>query len=126
MIRTFFCAFLSVFGWSCGSNAQKENSGNNTTQRVSKATFKAQLAITENPLIIDIRTPLEFNQGHMEKAKNIDFFSSSFTNQLDSLDKEQVVFVYCRSGGRSLKSLKTFEKLGFKKVYELEGGFIHW
>jgi rhodanese-related sulfurtransferase len=78
------------------------------------------------PVILDVRTPDEFAEGHLEGAKNIDFNAKDFAERLGKLDKEKPYLVHCRSGGRSGRSLATFEKLGFKKIYHLDGGILAW
>ncbi len=76
--------------------------------------------------IIDIRTPAEFQEGHLKNAKNIDFLSSSFTKEISELDKEKPVYIYCRSGNRSGKSVKDFLNAGFIEVHDLEVGIVGW
>ncbi|MFV0572277.1 MAG: rhodanese-like domain-containing protein [Xanthomarina gelatinilytica] len=56
--------------------------------------------------IIDVRTPEEFQEGHIEGALNIDFYSEDFEKEFHKLDKEQPVYLYCRSGYRSNQSAK--------------------
>lgn len=73
--------------------------------------------------IIDVRTPFEYAEGHIENAKNIDVNSSSFDAEVDKLDKEQAVFVYCAIGVRSSKAANILRKKGFKHVYDLDGGY---
>ena len=77
-------------------------------------------------LIIDVRTPVEFQEGHLKNAKNIDFLSSSFKKGLSGLDKEKPIYIYCRSGNRSGKSVKDFLNAGFTEVYDLEVGIVGW
>ncbi len=77
--------------------------------------------------IIDVRTANEFAKGHIEGAKNIDILEEkTFEPDLNALDKSQPVLVHCESGGRSTRSLKVFEKLGFQDVTHLDGGFRAW
>ena len=77
-------------------------------------------------VIIDVRKPEEFADGHIANAVNIDFYSATFRNGIDRLDKSQTYLVYCRSGARSLSSAKIMEELGFKEVYNMSGGIIGW
>lgn len=81
-----------------------------------------ELSSKEDVVILDIRTPEEYNQGHIEGAVNIDFYSDDFSNQLDELDKTKTYLTYCRSGRRSGLSLETMRDLGFLEVYDLNGG----
>lgn len=75
--------------------------------------------------IIDVRTPEEFTEGHIEGATNFDFYSPKFKDDLDKLDKGKTYVIYCRSGNRSGQSLAIFQELGFKKVLDF-GGIIEW
>ncbi len=79
-----------------------------------------------NFVILDIRTPQEFESGHIAGAINIDFYAPDFPQQLDKLDKNKVYVVYCRSGNRSSKTIPLMKKLGFKMVYEIQGGIKNW
>ena len=77
-------------------------------------------------VILDIRTPEEFGAGHIAGSVNIDFYESSFANQLDDLDKDKTYFVYCNSGNRSGTAMGTMRDLGFTDVYDLDGGIQAW
>ena len=76
--------------------------------------------------ILDIRTPGEFQSGHLAKSISIDFYSQTFADQLDRLDKTKTYLVYCRTGNRSTKSLQLFKKLKFQKVYHMASGISAW
>ncbi|MFC2021677.1 rhodanese-like domain-containing protein [Chloroflexota bacterium] len=77
-------------------------------------------------VIIDVRTPEEFAEGYIENAVNIDFYSKTFRDELDNLDKNKTYLIYCRSGGRSGKALDIMAELGFKEAYNTLGGIIAW
>lgn len=77
-------------------------------------------------VVLDIRTPDEFAEGHIEGAQNVDFLGGKFAEEIAKLDKSKTYLVHCRSGGRSGKSLETFKKLGFKSVKHLDGGIADW
>lgn len=79
-----------------------------------------------NALVLDVRTPEEFNDGHLDGAVMINFYDSDFEQQLEKLDRNQPVFVYCRSGGRSAKVHAMLEKLCFKNITEMKGGYLAW
>lgn len=81
---------------------------------------------SEAGVLIDVRTPKEYNEGHLEGATNIDYFEESFSNTMKSKDKNRTYYVYCRSGGRSGKTMKMMKDAGFTKVYDLAGGVIAW
>ena len=52
-------------------------------------------------VILDVRTPREFSQGHLEKAINIDFYAETFRQEINQLDREKTYLIYCRRGVRS-------------------------
>lgn len=87
--------------------------------------FKAQIEKGKIQLV-DVRTPDEYNSGHIKNAKNIDFFATSFTNQFEKLDKEKPVYIYCRSGARSKKASNKLSEMGFTEIYDLQGGYLNW
>ena len=76
--------------------------------------------------LIDVRTPSEYNSGHIKDAKNIDFFSGKFNIEFNKLDKEKPVYIYCRSGSRSKQTANKLSAMGFKEIYDLRGGFMAW
>jgi len=87
----------------------------------------AEIITTEtNEIVLDIRTPEEYNEGIIEGAINIDFYADDFAQQLDTLDKGAHYVVYCRSGNRSGQANSTFEELGFTNVTEIDGGIANW
>jgi phage shock protein E len=75
---------------------------------------------------LDVRTPGEFAEGHIEGAQLIDFQSGNFENEISALDKNATYAVYCRSGNRSGQAVKVMHDAGFHNVYNLNGGVIDW
>ncbi|WP_370476821.1 rhodanese-like domain-containing protein [Tamlana flava] len=84
------------------------------------------LQSNEGMQLVDVRTQEEYQTSHLKNAANFDFYSKSFADSLKTLDKNKPVYVYCRSGGRSGKSVEELKKLGFKEIYDLEGGILNW
>ncbi len=76
-------------------------------------------------VVVDVRTPDEFADGHLENAINIDFNADSFSGNLNSLDKSNTYLIYCRSGNRSAQALTTMNDMGFSDVHDM-GGIIDW
>ena len=77
--------------------------------------------------LVDVRSTGEFHSGHIKNAINIDFFdTSNFQKSFGKLDKDQPVYVYCRSGARSYKAAKRLVSMGFSKIYDLKGGYMSW
>ncbi len=78
-----------------------------------------------NLVILDVRTPDEYSEGHIEKSVNIDFNANDFKTKINELDKNKTYLVYCRSGNRSSKAIKVMEQLGFKEAYNI-GSIMNW
>lgn len=95
---------------------------------VDLTAVEAQARLEANPevRILDIRTPKEFDAGHLEGAMNIDYYGEGFKARLDALDKDAVYLVYCRTGNRSSSSLRAFADLGFKRIFHLKHGIVDW
>lgn len=87
--------------------------------------FAAKVA-ESGVIVLDVRTPMEFAEGHLENAVNIDFQSGSFESEIAALDKNATYAVYCRSGNRSGQAVKVMSDLGFTDLYDLDGGVIDW
>jgi len=105
----------------------------NTQKRISWNLFPAaakalieEYRIQDDLMIIDVCSPQEFKERHLENAINSDFLSRSFKDRLKTLDKDKIYLVYCKVGGRSKLAQRTMQKIGFKKVYNLVGGTLLW
>ena len=86
----------------------------------------AEVIAEESPVVLDVRTPEEFAEGHLAEAVLINFYDTDFADQLDELDKEATYVVYCRSGNRSQGAIDTMRDLGFTDVVEVDGGIQAW
>ena len=69
--------------------------------------------LSDDTVIIDVRTPAEFASGHLDGAINIDVQSADFAAQVMELDKEGDYFIYCRSGNRSGQAISQMSQMGF-------------
>lgn len=77
-------------------------------------------------VILDVRTPGEYNPEHLEAAINRDYYDSDFDQQLDLLPKHKKYLIHCRSGSRSNKAMDVMSVLGFEEVYNMLGGINAW
>ena len=76
--------------------------------------------------LLDVRTPQEYAEGHIDGALNINFQSDDFQRVVEKeLTKDSTILVYCRSGRRSMDAAEILNKLGYK-VVNLKGGIIEW
>jgi len=77
-------------------------------------------------VILDIRTPGEYQSGHIENSIMIDFYSKIFAEEVNRLDKGKTYLIHCRSGNRSTRSMELFKKLQFQKIFHLSSGINGW
>ena len=77
-------------------------------------------------VILDVRTPEEFAEGHLDEAIMIDFYEADFADQLAELDPDVPYLLYCRSGNRSGQTAAIMEQLGFADVADVDGGIVAW
>ncbi|KXK26026.1 MAG: Thiosulfate sulfurtransferase PspE precursor [candidate division WS6 bacterium OLB20] len=77
-------------------------------------------------VILDIRTPEEYSDGHIAGAQNVDFYAESFTELISRLDRNVPYKIYCNSGNRSAMAVELMKELGFTDVTELSGGIQAW
>lgn len=108
---------------SCNSKPPLNEQEKSAIHLVNPSEFKEKSA---NQVIIDIRTPQEFSQGHIEGAININYYDNTFMDQIEKFDKSKPIFLYCRSGNRTSSASARVAKLGFGEVYDLQGGIMNW
>ena len=75
-------------------------------------------------LIVDVRTPEEYQISRIKNSININFYDKNFINVFKNLDFDKHILIYCRSGRRSLEAVKILSDEGFRKLYDLKGGVL--
>jgi rhodanese-related sulfurtransferase len=81
----------------------------------------------ENTIILDVRTPEEFERGIIPNAINIDIYKGQgFIYLIEELGKSKTYYVYCHAGSRSAKACEVMQQVGFEKTYNLVGGISEW
>ena len=114
-VATFFIALIFT---SC--NSQSSGVKNMGPDEFEKGIAKP------NVQLVDVRTPDEFKEKHIAGAVNINIDGSDFEKQLNALDKNKPLYVYCLAGGRSKKAASAASKDGFTDVNNLETGINGW
>lgn len=86
------------------------------------------LALVADPsvVVVDVRTPAEFAEGHLDRAQLVDFSAPGFRERIAQFDRSTTYLVYCRSGNRSGQATAVMAELGFTEVYDLHGGIGAW
>ena len=97
-----------------------------TVQTIDVKTYAEKLKTTENPQLLDVRTPEEFSAEHIDNATNVNWNSDDFVTKASKYEKTKPVFVYCKVGGRSAQAANKLAEMGFKEIYNLEGGILKW
>lgn len=128
-----FLFALSLF-FACSSQSTSESSANQTAppaaksipfQDIGLAAF-GEMTKAGDKIILDVRTPGEVAEGVIPGSMHIDIQSADFVNRIEELNKDKEYIVYCKSGGRSARASDMMSKVGFKKVYNLKGGYTAW
>lgn len=118
-----------MFTVSCGNsqNTSPETALANpeVIVTVDAKSFK-DLMVSEPGTLLDVRTPEEWAEGTLKDAVKINYKGDHFEQEIESLDKNIPVYVYCRSGGRSASAADVLKEKGFIKVYNLDGGITSW
>lgn len=87
-------------------------------------------ALTADPpadlVVLDVRTPEEYADGHLDGAVLVDFYDADFADQLAALDKDVPYLVYCQSGNRSGQTIPLMQQLGFASAVDVDGGILAW
>ena len=127
----FYLSVMALLFVQCSNTAKtKSEEGTaavKTYEDIDVAKMQAVAAnLTSNQVIIDVRTPEEINDGYIKGTININFHLADFEEKINALDRDKEYYLYCRSGGRSAKAAKLMNKLGFEKVYNLDGGYQAW
>ena len=108
---------------SMNLNAQAINQSE--VQHVKAEEFLKLIESGEGQLV-DIRTPKEYKAGHIRGAIMVDYYAPTYKEYLSKLDKETPIYIYCRSGNRTGRSVALLQQLGFKKIVNLHRGLIDW
>ena len=98
----------------------------NAVNTIDAKLFAEKLKTNENPQLLDVRTQEEYSVEHIDNAKNVNWNGDDFVAKVNSYDKSKPIFVYCKVGGRSAQAANKLAELGFKEIYNLNGGIMKW
>ena len=123
LLILFVMSIFSMFGSPCASG--KRGGNNEHIKSVDTSVFATDIR-QPGITLLDVRTPEEYAEGHIKGAVNINLFDEAFKEKvLKELPKDKTVFVYCRSGRRSMSAAEILAAEGYK-VVNLEDGIIGW
>ncbi len=112
--------FLSFVVFSC---CQSDRNGQS---KLTADAFESMLKKDSTIQLLDVRTPEEFQEGHLAHAQNMNVEDANFGDKISQLDKNRPVMVYCLKGSRSANAADQLSTIGFLKVYDLQGGIAAW
>ena len=119
---------ILVFIFSLATVQADNNAGNDIAILEAEAA-KDFVEQHENAVIMDVRTPEEFDMSHISGAININVLDDDFESMAVILDRDKTYVVHCTKNpgnGRSSRALSSLQSLGFKNLYSLEGGYLAW
>ena len=93
---------------------------------ISAADADEVIASDASLVVLDVRTPSEYSDGHIDKAVNVDFRADDFATNLAKLDKSKRYLLHCKSGTRSARALQVMQEQGFENVVHMTDGFDAW
>ncbi|MGM9705523.1 MAG: rhodanese-like domain-containing protein [Prevotella sp.] len=95
-------------------------------QILSPDEYESAVKSDTTSVILDVRTPSEYEDGHIDGAVLLDFLNAdAFSEGIDKLDKSKTYYIYCRSGRRSHNAALKMKDKGYN-VYDMRGGIIAW
>jgi rhodanese-related sulfurtransferase len=119
MTTKYFFTLLLLLSFTVLAQAQK-------VIQVTSNEVSTMLAKDKKWVVLDVRTPDEFKEGHIKNAINIDINSDDAFQKIDKLNKNSKYIVHCRSNHRSGIAVDYMNKHGFKTIYQMKDGFSGW
>lgn len=95
-------------------------------QQVTSTEAAKMLASKKKFVVLDVRTPGEFNSGHIKGAINIDINDRDAEQKIKKLDRNANYIVHCRTKNRSQAAVEIMQANGFKNIYKMHDGFAGW
>lgn len=125
MVKHLLFTFVLFYALTGCSQKSPQSKSSDIVVLASPKDFAQQLA-TEKSILLDVRTPGEWKKGHLKDARHLDIFSDTFESEINKLDTNTTIYVYCASGGRSSEATEMMHKKGFSKVVDMDGGIMQW
>lgn len=127
MKKFIFLFFLATTLYACQQQSSKQPGPDGSFNIVLSVPEYQDLIARGGIQLVDVRTPQEFAEGHIDGAVNINVEDEKFQNVVQStLKKDQPVAVYCRTGSRSEMAREMLVKMGYNQLYDLKGGYLAW
>ena len=127
--KSSFSGLLILASLFAASLPQANDDVQDSVTAIDVNAAKEFVAWNENAVIMDVRTPIEYEMSHITDSVNVSVQDESFNNMVIALDPNKTYIVHCTKNpadGRSSRALDTLKGLGFKHLYSLEGGYAAW
>ncbi|EEX72918.1 rhodanese-like domain-containing protein [Alloprevotella tannerae] len=119
-MKKLLFSILAALGLFANAQSQSE------VEVLESQAFIERVKADTSAIILDVRQPEEFAEGHLAQAINLDWLNQTvFINGLAKLNKQKTYYIYCRSGRRSQAAAGKLKAEGFQ-VVDLKGGYLHW
>lgn len=119
-MKKLLFSILAALGLFANAQSQSE------VEVLEPQAFIERVKADTSAIILDVRQPEEFDEGHLAQAINLDWLNQTvFINGLAKLNKQKTYYIYCRSGRRSQAAAGKLKAEGFQ-VVDLKGGYLHW
>ncbi len=116
-VKTITAAVCTALLFSCTAQTKKSLTAEEFEQSITRDSVQ----------VLDVRTPGEYASGHIKNTLLANWNDKEeFNRRIAFINKEKPVYVYCLGGGRSAAAAAKMRDMGFKKVYELQGGINAW
>ena len=120
LMKKLLFSILAALGLFANAQSQSE------VEVLEPQAFIERVKADTSAIILDVRQPEEFAEGHLAQAINLDWLNQTvFINGLAKLNKQKTYYIYCRSGRRSQAAAGKLKAEGFQ-VVDLKGGYLHW
>lgn len=116
----FMSLAMALFFVSCKDKSVAEEVKVISVEEVREAMGNGEFQL------IDVRTIEEFGEGHLKNAKNICVTDDDFKEKVAKLNRNEPVYLYCRSGKRSARAGEILREMGFTEIYDMDGGILKW
>ena len=127
--RKIICLVLLVLTYSAYAQSEYDRKlkslYRNSVKTIKPADLKELITKGEKIIILDTRSPEEFNLSHLKNAQFLNYDSYS-AEDLKKLPKNEKIIVYCSVGYRSERVGEKLQKLGYQNVYNIYGGIFEW
>lgn len=121
-----FVALVVLLGLFSFVKGQRTKSNHPAIKSINVGQLKEKISKEKSIQFVDVRTDREYRSGYIKPAVNIDFMAKDFIDKFNSYNKEEPLYLYCRSGNRSGKAAVVLAKKGFTEIYDLQGGILLW